>query len=197
VNDESSLIDQSLQGNTGAFGQLVQRHQDRLYNALVHLVGDRVEAEDIAQEAFVQAFLKLRTFQRQSAFYTWLYRIAFNNAVSRKRRKRLEVSIDQSREQSGLEPTDSGEAPGDRLLREEQARQVREGLALLSDEHRAILVLREIEGCDYDAIAQILDINIGTVRSRLHRARAHLREKLTSIRERDEGDRGGSAFANS
>jgi RNA polymerase sigma-70 factor (ECF subfamily) len=197
VNDESFLIDQSLQGNTGAFGQLVQRHQDRLYNALVHLVGDRVEAEDIAQEAFVQAFLKLRTFQRQSAFYTWLYRIAFNNAVSRKRRKRLEVSIDQGREQSGLEPSDDGEAPGDRLLREEQARQVREGLALLSEEHRAILVLREIEGCDYDAIAQILDINIGTVRSRLHRARAHLREKLTSIRERDEGDRDGSTFANS
>ncbi|MFV1966318.1 MAG: sigma-70 family RNA polymerase sigma factor [Pirellulaceae bacterium] len=189
MNDESYLIDQSLQGDSGAFGQLVQRHQDRLYNALVHLAGDRVEAEDIAQEAFVQAYLKLHTFQRQSAFYTWLYRIAFNNAISRKRRKRVETSIDQSREQSGLEPVDAGDAPDDRLLREELALQVREGLSLLSEEHRSILVLREIEGCDYDAIAQILEINIGTVRSRLHRARMQLREKLTSICGRDEGER--------
>jgi RNA polymerase sigma-70 factor (ECF subfamily) len=183
VNDESSLIDASLQGDSAAFGELVRIHQDRLYNALVHLVGDRVEAEDVVQEAFVQAYLKLSTFQRQSAFYTWLYRIAFNNAISRKRRKRVEGSIDQAREQGGREPTDSGEAPGERLQREEQALQVRAALDELSEQHKAILVLREIEGCDYEAIAEILGINIGTVRSRLHRARLQLRDKMLEQEE--------------
>jgi RNA polymerase sigma-70 factor (ECF subfamily) len=183
VNDESYLIEQSLQGHSAAFGQLVQLHQDRLYNAVVHLIGDRVEAEDIVQEAFVQAYLKLETFRRHSAFYTWVYRIAFNNAVSRKRRKRVEASVDQTREQAGAEPLDSGDAPSDRLMREEQVRQIREALSQLSDEHRSILVLREIEGCDYEAMAEILGINIGTVRSRLHRARIQLRDKLKEMQQ--------------
>ena len=187
MNDESLLIDQSLQGNSGAFGQLVRIHQDRLYNAISHFIGDRVEAEDIVQDAFVQAFLKLDTFQRNSAFYTWLYRIAFNAAVSRRRRKRVEVSVDQSREETGTEPADPGDAPSDRMLREEQARQVHLALGQLSEEHRAILVLREMEGLDYEAIAQILDINIGTVRSRLHRARVQLRDRLNEIESESGG----------
>jgi RNA polymerase sigma-70 factor (ECF subfamily) len=183
VNDESSLIDQSLQGNSAAFGQLVRDHQNRLYNAIVHVVGDRVEAEDVVQEAFVQAYLKLETFQRQSAFYTWLYRIAFNNAVSRKRRKRVETSVDLARELGGSEPEDSDDAPTARLERQEQAQQIHEALSRLTDEHRSILVLREIEEFDYEAIAEVLDINIGTVRSRLHRARVQLRDKLKEIQD--------------
>ena len=179
--DDSSLIDRALQGDSAAFGQLVRRHQDRLYNAVVHLLGDRTESEDVVQEAFVQAYLKLPTFQRKSAFYTWLYRIAFNHAVSRRRRKHPQLSVDQTREQGGDEPMDPGEAPGDRLAREEQSAQIRQAMSRLSDEHRAILVLREIEGCDYEAIAEILSLNIGTVRSRLHRARLQLRDHLTRM----------------
>ena len=183
MNDESTLIDQALQGDGAAFGQLVQIHQDRLYNAIVHLTGDRGEAEDVVQEAFLQAYLKLATFQRQSAFYTWLYRIAFNNAVSRKRRKRVETSVDQAREQAGDEPLAADDAPGDRLEREEEAERIQRALHTLSDEHRGILVLREIDGLDYEAIAEILSINIGTVRSRLHRARTQLRDKLLELPE--------------
>jgi len=181
VSDESSLIDRSLRGDSAAFGELVRLHQDRLFNALVHLTGDRAEAEDIAQESFLQAYLKLDTFQRHSAFYTWLYRIAFNNSVSRRRKKRVENSVDRQRDLTGEEPVAAGDAPGDPLERREQARQVQEALAQLSDEHRSILVLREIDGCDYEEIAAALDINIGTVRSRLHRARLQLREKLQEL----------------
>jgi len=181
VNDESQLIDASLLGDSSAFGQLVRIHQDRLYHAVANFIGDRVEAEDVVQEAFVQAYLKLASFKRNAAFYTWLYRIAFNTAVSRKRRKRVETSVDQSRENSGSEPIDDGETPGDQMMRDEQAVQVHAALDLLSQEHRAILVLREMDGLDYDAIAEILNINIGTVRSRLHRARAQMREKLTEV----------------
>jgi RNA polymerase sigma-70 factor (ECF subfamily) len=184
VNDESQLIDESLLGDSSAFGQLVKIHQDRLYNAVANFIGDRTEAEDVVQEAFVQAYLKLASFKRNAAFYTWLYRIAFNTAVSRKRRKRVETSVDQTREHTGSEPVDLGDTPGDRMMRDEQASQVHAALALLSDEHRAILVLREMDELDYDTIAEILGINIGTVRSRLHRARTQMREKLIEIEAR-------------
>ncbi len=177
LNDKQ-LIAQSLNGDSAAFGQLVCKYQNRLYNTLVHIVGCREQAEDVAQDAFVQAFVKLDTFRGKSAFYTWLYRIAFNTAISHRRRKKVEVSVDQSREQSGEEPIDSGDGPGDRLEREEKVGMVRRALDALSEEHRAILVLREMDGCCYETISDILDLPIGTVRSRLHRARLQLRDQL-------------------
>lgn len=176
--DDAQLIDQSLSGDSAAFGQLVRKYQDRLYNTLVHLMGRREEAEDVVQEAFVQAYVKLESFKGHSAFYTWLYRIAFNTAISHQRKKKVEVSVDQSREQSGTEPIDTGDAPDERMEREERVGLVRRALDALSDQHRAILVLREMEGCCYETIAEVLELPIGTVRSRLHRARLQLRDEL-------------------
>jgi RNA polymerase sigma-70 factor (ECF subfamily) len=181
VNDDAQLIDNALAGNNAAFGQLVRKYQSRLFNTLLHVVGCREEAEDVVQEAFVQAFVKLDSFRHRSAFYTWLYRIAFNVSVSRRRRKRVEVSVDQHRELTGDEPRDGSDGPGEQLLREEQVRQVRRAMESLSEEHRAILVLREMEGCCYETIAGILNLPVGTVRSRLHRARLQLREQLIEL----------------
>jgi len=126
----------------------------------------------------VQAFLKLGSFERHSTFYTWLYRIAFNTAISRRRKRRSELSVKQAMGSPGEEPADRREKPDERLLRQERANLLTEALKGLSEEHRAILVLREMEGCDYEQIGQILDLPVGTVRSRLHRARAHLRMEL-------------------
>jgi len=179
--EDAQLIDQTLQGDSTAFGLLVRKYQNRLYNTVVHVAGCREEAEDVVQEAFVQAFVKLETFRKDSAFYTWLYRIAFNTAISRRRRKRVETSVELNRESTGDEPLDSGNAPHEQLLQEERAEQVQAALALLSEEHRAILVLREVEGCCYETISEILDLPIGTVRSRLHRARLQLREELKEV----------------
>lgn len=176
--DDKQLIAMSLEGDSAAFGQLVRKYQNRLYNTLVHIVGCREQAEDVAQDAFVQAYVKLSTFQGNSAFYTWLYRIAFNTAISHRRRKKVEVSVDQVREQAGEEPIDAGDAPGDRLEREEKVGMVRRALDALSEEHRSILVLREMDGCCYETISDILELPIGTVRSRLHRARLQLRDQL-------------------
>jgi len=181
VKDDALLIEEALEGDSEAFGQLVRKYQDRLYNTLAHMVGCRTEAEDVTQEAFVQAYLKLDTFRQDSKFYTWLYRIAFNTAVSRRRKKRVEMSIEQGRELLGEEPVEEGESPEDRLLRHEQAQQVHAALAELNEEHRAILVLREMDGCCYESIAEVLDVPIGTVRSRLHRARSQLREQLKEV----------------
>jgi RNA polymerase sigma-70 factor (ECF subfamily) len=160
---------------------LVTRYQDRLYNTLVHVVGSTDTAYDVVQDAFVQAYVKLETFERASAFYTWLYRIAFNLAISRRRRERPALSVDHVRETLGHEPLDRGAAPGARLEQEERACQVQSALATLSDEHRSILILREVDGCAYEEIADILNLPIGTIRSRLHRARLQLRDQLKGV----------------
>jgi RNA polymerase sigma-70 factor, ECF subfamily len=179
VSDDTVLIAETVGGDTAAFGKLVEKYQDRLFNTVAHLTGNVEDARDIVQEAFVQAFVKLDTFRSASAFYTWLYRIAFNiNAGQRRKRNPVVASIDCSREQFGAEPVDDCNGPVEQLEQKELCRQVRQALRKLSDEHRKILVLREIEGCDYENIAEILDLPVGTVRSRLHRARMQLKEEI-------------------
>ncbi|HVC97009.1 MAG TPA: sigma-70 family RNA polymerase sigma factor [Pirellulales bacterium] len=183
--DDDRLIDEALAGSSAAFGDLVRKYQDRLYNTIAHVTGSPEDARDVVQDAFVQAFVKLETFQRTSAFYTWLYRIAFNAAISRKRRQKPTLSVEWQREQAGEEPVDGRAGPGERLERQELAAQVRAALAKLSEEHRTVIVLREIDGHDYDAIADILELPLGTVRSRLHRARLQLRDELKQVLQLD------------
>lgn len=178
MNDDDPLIDETLAGSNDAFDQLVRKYQDRLYNTIVHVMGSADDARDVVQEAFIQAYVKLDSFHRNAGFYTWLYRIAFNAAVSHQRRKRAVISVDQTRELSGHEPVDDGLGPQDRLEQSERVEQVRRALDALTDEHRTVLVLRELEECDYETIAGILQVPIGTVRSRLHRARLEMRDVL-------------------
>jgi RNA polymerase sigma-70 factor (ECF subfamily) len=187
VKDDAQLIDETLAGDSGAFGQLVEKHQDRLYTSVVHVLGSAEDARDVVQDAFVQAFVKLESFKRKSAFFTWLYRIAFNLAISHQRRQRPTVSIDRTREASGSEPIDGGLGPDDCLEQQDRAVQVRVAMAALSDEHRTILVLREIEDSSYDTMAEILDLPVGTIRSRLHRARLALRDELEKIMQEELG----------
>lgn len=178
---DDQLIDEALTGRAASFGLLVSKYQDRLYTALVHVVGSLEDARDAAQEAFVQAFLKLDSFQRQSSFYTWLYRIAFNKAISNARKQKPHGSLDQCLEAGGPEPIDRGGAPEEALERRERIGQVRSALAALPQDYRAVVVLREIDGCDYEQISEILDIPVGTVRSRLHRARLQLKDHLKVV----------------
>ncbi len=181
VHDDAQLIAETLSGKSAAFGQLVQKYQDRLYNTMVHVVGNAEDALDIVQEALIQAFLKLESFHQASAFYTWLYRIAFNVAATQRRRRRPTTSVEQAYEASGTEPVDGQVGPVEHLEQAERCRQVRGAIAALEDEYRAVLVLREIDGCCYETIAEILNLPIGTVRSRLHRARLQLREQLKDV----------------
>ncbi len=184
MKPEQDLIREALSGNSQSYGQLVERFQARLFNSMLQVVGTPDEAEDVVQDSFVQAYVKLDTFQGNSKFFTWLYRIAFNNALSRQRRKRHDLSIEQSREITGSDPQDRVESPDEPLLREERVSQVHQALHMLTAEHRSILVLREMEDRSYEDIAEILEINIGTVRSRLSRARAQLKLHLEEIQQR-------------
>ncbi|HTM55081.1 MAG TPA: sigma factor, partial [Pirellulales bacterium] len=110
MHDDAQLVEAAMAGSRAAFGQLVSRYQDRLYSSLLYVAGSAEAAEDIAQDAVIQAYRKLNTFERASGFYTWLYRIAFNLAVSQRRRERVHASLDQAREARGDELADS--APG-------------------------------------------------------------------------------------
>ena len=183
--EEAHLIDRAVQGDRSAFTELVHRHQDRLFASMLQVTGSPEEAEEVVQEAFIRSFVKLDTFQRNSQFFTWLYRIAFNSALTRRRRKRAKVSLDYCRESAGLEIADDGDGVDEPMLQRERIALVRQAMHMLTEEHRGILVLREMEEHSYEAIAEILDISIGTVRSRLSRARHQLKLSIETI-QRDE-----------
>ncbi len=174
------LIERTLAGDTEAFGDLVVRYQDRLYGTLVHVSGNADEAREITQDAFVQALVKLATFQQSATFYTWLFRIAFNLRIGRKRKERRHRIWEQYQSAAGL-GNGVGQEPGGPLEAVECAACVRAAIDALADDHREVLLLREMEGCPYEEISRILEVPVGTVRSRLHRARAHLREILRPV----------------
>jgi len=178
LSDDASLIAATLAGDTAAFGRLVALYQDRLYNSLLRVLGSAEDAADIAQDAFVQAYTKLESFRGASAFYTWLYRMAFNLAMSHARRQHMVASLDGMKSLVGDEPMDGQPTAEASVMQQERAELVHAALAELSLDYRQILVLREIECCRYDEIAEILDLPVGTVRSRLFRARLQLRDLL-------------------
>jgi RNA polymerase sigma-70 factor, ECF subfamily len=181
---DQQLIADCLTGQTHVFGDLVLRYQDRLYNMLVHVLGSAEDARDVAQDAFVTAFQKLHTFQGRSAFYSWLFRIAMNSAISRQRKNsRVPVSIEAVRDRSGAEPTDPHPESRPDFSMEASERQtaVRAALADLPEEFRTVLVLKEMENMKYDEIAEMIGCPIGTVRSRIHRARAELKARLITL----------------
>ncbi|TWT52821.1 ECF RNA polymerase sigma factor SigW [Rubripirellula amarantea] len=187
--EEAQLIDRALQGDRSAFTELVTTNQDRLFASMLQVTGSPDEAEEVVQEAFIRAFIKLDTFQRNSQFFTWLYRIAFNSALTRRRRKRARVSLDHYRESTGLEISDDGDGVDERMLRGERVDMVRSAMHTLSEEHRIILVLREMEDHPYETIAEILEISIGTVRSRLNRARRQLKLAIENMQRAEEPKR--------
>ena len=144
---DHTLIENCLSGRQDAFGQLVERYQNRLFHSLMHLLGSTEDAQDAAQDAFVHAFEKLASFRGQSQFYSWLFRIAFNTAVSAKRKtKRMSVSLDGRREASGQEPTDLNPStePSYAIDVSDRQRLVQQALSELSEEFRTVLVLKEM-----------------------------------------------------
>lgn len=184
--DDSSLVEETLAGSQHAFQELVERHQDRVWALVRNFSRNTVEVEDIVQETFLKAFRRLDGFQRQASFSTWLHRIAVNTALDfLKRRGRNPVqSVEDPEAATGTaDPTSPPriQAPDARVEQEEIARITHEVLAELPEIFRTVLVLREFEDMAYQDMADVLGISIGTVESRLFRARARFREKLARL----------------
>ena len=179
--DDTRLVQAALGGDKDAFGGLVQRYQDRVFNTLLRVLGSREDAREVVQDAFVQALVKLDTFRGDAKFYTWLYRIAMNLALSHRRRRRPTDSLDAAKDYAGEEPVSHQPTAAEEMIQRERASQLQQALLQLNDGHRQILVLRELESCSYETIAAILDMPVGTVRSRLFRARIQLKAQLQSM----------------
>lgn len=179
--DDHRLIAECLDGQTAAFGLLVRHYQDRLYHSVYRLVDNPDDALDVVQDAFLNAYQNLSSFKGDSLFFTWLYRIAVNTAISLKRKRRVALSITGRNGEATIEPLDPSEInqPGHALEHAEEEQRIQHALNRLSPEHRAVLVLKDIEGQKYETMAEVLGVPIGTIRSRLHRARLELRDLLS------------------
>ncbi len=177
-SEDQAAIDRVLSGDSAAYAELVERYQRRLLGLLTHACGNPHEAEDLAQETFARAYRKLELFSGQSQFYTWLCRVAMNWLVSQKRRKRIENQLPREGFDSAMGAMGSLSGAEDEAERNEIRSQVQSAVAMLDVERRAVILLRDFDGMDYDAIAETLDIPVGTVRSRLHRARLELKTIL-------------------
>jgi len=210
LNDEA-LVSATLRGDRDAYRQLVERYQGRLLRVAFDIVQNTSDAEDIVQESFVKAFLSLDKFKNQSSFYTWLHRITFNMAVDlqRKNQRRGGQHFEYKEEFNVLNnirgpnneskdgeevPLSQGlEGPQEALLRKETGKKIEKVFSQLSDEHRAVITLREIDGLDYEEIAAALGVPRGTVMSRLFYARKALQDALRefapdSMRRADSDD---------
>lgn len=181
---DEDLVRRAREGDRGAFDALVLRHQDRVYNCILRIVLDRSLAEDVCQKVFLNAYLRLRDFTGGSQFFTWLYRIAHNESISvlryegRRRGPSLDLASSDD-DASGLpEPASPDGDPSLPAARADNERILHDALKRIDPEERQVLILRELEGLDYRQIADALDLPVGTVRSRLHRARESLREVL-------------------
>jgi RNA polymerase sigma-70 factor (ECF subfamily) len=193
IQAEHGLVDLCRRGDARAFAELVSAHEGLVYSLAVRLLGDAEEARDVAQEVFLQVYRMISRFQGRSSLRTWIYRIVVNQCRNRRRfwfRRRRDRSIaledlapaDEARVTSA-QPTPD---PYQEICRRETAVRVQEALSGISFEHRAVLLLREVEGLTCEEIATSLGLPTGTVKSRLARAREALRERLLPLLKEEE-----------
>lgn len=180
---EQELVAAARRGDQNAFGQLVADNQAMVYSLAYRMTGHADDAEDLAQEAFLNAWRGLDKFRGQSSFSTWLYRLTSNVCVDflRKKKRRGELSMtleEDGEEERQADITDERWSPQEEVERQETREAVRQGLAALSPDHREVLLLRELEGLSYREIGQRLGLEEGTVKSRIARGRLALRDYL-------------------
>ena len=180
---EQELVAQARAGDQDAFEQLVLDNQKRIYTLCLRMTGDPEDGQDLAQEAFLNAWRGLPGFKGDSSFATWVYRLAGNACLDflrrKKRRQGVEGGPSMDDEEGGwAEPADPRQDPEGETLRRELKQAVEEGLAALPDHHRQVLVMRELSGLSYQEIGQALQLDLGTVKSRIARARLALKKYL-------------------
>lgn len=198
--DDRLLIEQARRGDQRAFRALVERYQRKVYGLALGLLKDPDEARDMAQEAFLKAHQHLGSFQGTSSFYTWIYRITVNLCIDQLRRagRGGQVAFDEtvSHDEAGspadeLSPRRLGFDPGRALQDKELRQRIQAALDTLSEQHRAVLLLREVDGMSYKELAEVLEIAEGTVMSRLFHARKRMQELLRGYVDPGAASAGG------
>lgn len=183
---EKLLLKRSQQGDVAAFEQLIAKHQTLAYNVAYRILGNEEDAKDATQEALVKVFRNINKFKGEASFGTWLYRIVVNacNDYIRKHRKVVTYSMDQDKETEDgavkMELADDGPTPESALEAKDLKQTVQKALAKLPEANRIVVVLRDIQGFSYDEIAEMIEVPVGTVKSRINRGRDMLKKILIS-----------------
>jgi RNA polymerase sigma-70 factor (ECF subfamily) len=190
AGDESLLVSEAKAGNYAAFEELVNRYEKKIYRLGLNITGNAEDAEDVLQEAFLKAFEHLPEFREDSRFYTWVVRIAVNEALMklRKRRTSREVPIADSEDENGevlvREYADWRPNPEQEYARAELERILQGAVSVLPSGFRTVFYLRDVEGLSTEETADVLNLSVGAVKARLFRARLRLREELSKIFKR-------------
>ena len=183
--DEMELVKRARKGDLAAYDQLVQRYQERIYATVYHMTSNHEDANDLAQEAFIKAYQALKSFKGGSSFYTWVYRIAVNKTINflKHRKNRSQMSLNDldfnAEHDPDLVALISDKTPRREAGLTELQEKLNEGMQKLSEPHRLVVTLHDVQGLSHEEIANIMDCNIGTVRSRLFYARQQLQGFLS------------------
>ena len=176
---DTAIIEKVLDGDSQAFEMLILKYQSKLFATSMNVVKNRELAEDIVQEAFMKAFMKLDSLKNREQFYPWLKRIALNIALNHFEKEKRVMDVEtEDDETSFFENIGSGESPEELTLKEELHKYVRSYVDSLPDKLRVVIVLREVEDMSYEEIAEMMNIPLGTVRSRLFNARQIIKDRL-------------------
>ena len=182
--EEDSLVRSARRGDLKAYDELVKRYQERIYATIYHMTSNHEDANDLAQEAFIKAFHALKSFKGGSSFYTWLYRIAVNKTINflKQRKNRMHMSLNDidfnAEHDPDLMALISDQTPRRAAGLTELQEKLNEALLKLSEPHRLVVVMHDVQGLSHEEIAEAMDCNIGTVRSRLFYARQQLQGHL-------------------
>ena len=183
--DENVLVRRAREGDLGAYDELVQRYQERIYATVYHMTSNHEDANDLAQESFIKAFQALKSFKGGSSFYTWLYRIAVNKTINhlKQRKNRIHMSLNDldfnAEHDPDLVALISDKTPRREADLTELQEKLNTALMKLSEPHRLVVVMHDVQGYSHDEIAKVMKCNIGTVRSRLFYARQQLQAWLS------------------
>ena len=183
--DDRALIDRFKGGDQSAFEHLVLKYQNKIYSLCRYMLGNTHDAEDAAQDTFVKAYRNLNNFRPEASFYTWLYRIAVNTCLDYKKRPFFQSLFRKSDEDEDyiLEPVSDEPSPEKLYESKQLDLALRKSLGKLSLKLRTVIILKEIEGLSYEEIAEVIDVSVGTVKSRISRAREELKVLMKSFRE--------------
>ena len=177
--NERDMIERASRGDAAAFNRLMEQHERRMYAVALRMCGNREDAQDCLQEAMLRVYRAIGGFKGQSSFSIWVYRITMNTCLDELRRKknRQSTSLDSLLDM-GWSPSDDTNAPEKQAIRSELRRNLNRAIQELPEEMRSAVVLRDIQGFSYEEIAHMLEINVGTIKSRISRGREKLREKM-------------------
>lgn len=183
-NDEKRLVNKAKKGNIAAFEELIITHETRIYNIAYRMFNNEEDAKDLSQEIFIKVFENIRKFKGNSSFSTWLYRIATNLCIDELRRRKgketysIDEEIETDEGNMKREYSDTNPNPEEIAMKKEEKHHIDNAINNLSEDHKAAIILRDLQGFEYNEISKILGCSLGTVKSRISRARIQLRELL-------------------